>query len=340
MQKTAVILGAGQFGRAAYQLLDPEVWQVLAFGDNNPASEDRTANPPVLSVQEAVSLGPDTIFIALRGYDRYRALEMQVRDLGWQGEILRFEKQVEDFSARNATLIRACERIREENIAGDMAELGVYRGDFAAQMNSLLPDRTLYLFDTFEGFAEESAAIDRLGGFSSAEKGDFSDTAAEAVLARMPHPEKAILRKGLFPATIEGLFEEPVQPTDPADLSDSAESAVPVASSESAGTANLSGRFCLVSLDADLYQSTLDGLRYFWPRLSPGGMIFLHDWGSRQYAGVKAAVSAYEKELAQTNHAAAGGTNVSDSKGLPGSCVHLPLVPLCDIHGTAVIVKG
>ena len=337
MQKTAVILGAGQFGRAAYQLLDPEVWQVLAFGDNNPASEDRTANPPVLSVQEAVSLGPDTIFIALRDYDRYRALEMQVRDLGWQGEILRFEKQVEDFSARNATLIRACERIREENIAGDMAELGVYRGDFAAQMNRLLPARNLYLFDTFEGFAEESAAIDRLGGFSSAEKGDFSDTAAEAVLARMPHPEKAILRKGLFPATAEGLFETPVPSPESAAPAVASDSAVP---STPAGPAGQSGRFCLVSLDADLYQSTLDGLRYFWPRLSPGGMIFLHDWGSRQYAGVKAAVSAYEKELAQTNHAAAGGTNVSDSKGLPGSCVHLPLVPLCDIHGTAVIVKG
>ena len=33
-------------------------------------------------------------------------------------------------------------------------------------------------------------------------------------------------------------------------------------------------------LDADRYQATLDGLDFFYPRLSPGGFIFVHDYHS------------------------------------------------------------
>ena len=37
---------------------------------------------------------------------------------------------------------------RKENIA----ELGVWQGDFAQYINQLFPNQKLYLFDTFEGF--------------------------------------------------------------------------------------------------------------------------------------------------------------------------------------------
>ena len=336
--KKAIILGAGQFGKAARQLLDPAVWTVLAFGDNNPASRTEPADgspdsagessdpsggnpcpaggfadPPVLSVADALRTGPDTVFIALRGEDRFRSLEAQVRDLGWQGEIRSFREMTKDLNARNAVLIRAAERLKEAGIPGDMAELGVYRGDFAAQLNLFMPDRRLYLFDTFEGFAEETAEKDRKQGYSTAQKGDFSDTSAEAVLARMPYPDKVVIRKGLFPASAEGLSAAE-------GLSEAGNAAGAPGSTEGGG------QFCLVSLDADLYESTLEGLRFFWPRLSPGGMLFLHDWGGRQYAGVRAAVKAYEQELSAEDGS--------------GRAKHLPLVPLPDIHGTAVIVKG
>lgn len=51
--------------------------------------------------------------------------------------------------------------------------------------------------------------------------------------------------------------------------------------------------FSVVHLDADLYQSTLDGLRYFWPRLSIGGAIVLDDWHWRFCEGVTRAVEEF-----------------------------------------------
>ena len=74
-------------------------------------------------------------------------------------------------------------------------------------------------------------------------------------------------------------------------------------------------RYVMVSLDADLYEPTRQGLKYFYPRLVKGGVIVIHDYNSAQFEGVRKAVREYCEE-----------------NGL------IP-VPLCDLHGTAVLVK-
>ena len=73
--------------------------------------------------------------------------------------------------------------------------------------------------------------------------------------------------------------------------------------------------YALVSLDADLYQPTMAGLAYFYPRLSPGGYMILDDYNSPQFPGAGQAVREF--------------------------CARegLAVVPLCDIHGTAVLAK-
>ena len=82
-----------------------------------------------------------------------------------------------------------------------------------------------------------------------------------------------------------------------------------------ASLGGLEERFCLVSLDVDLEESTLAGLRYFVPRLSPGGYLLLHDWHTPRLAGVERALARYEAERGAPLHA----------------------VPLCDINGSLVI---
>jgi len=160
-------------------------------------------------------------------------------------------------------------------VPGAMAELGVFRGEFAASMNALLPERRLYLFDTFAGFDPAEAAPE---GLAEAHE----NASAEAVLRRLPRADKAVIRAGFFPATAAGLENE---------------------------------RFALVSLDADLEESTLAGLRWFVPRMEQGGYLLLHDWNHPGLPGVREALARYEAETGQ----------------------RLAGVPLCDITGTLVI---
>jgi len=184
------------------------------------------------------------------------------------------ERDLSNDYVRLATLALLCRRL--EDVPGAAAELGVYRGFFARCINQLLPERKLYLFDSFEGFGEETQASE---SFQAAHR----NTAAEKVLAIMPHPEKIIVKPGFFPESLGGLEE----------------------------------RFCLVSLDVDFYQTTLDGLRYFWPRIEKGGYLLLHDWGSRKLPGVAKALADYEVELGQ----------------------QLSAVPLCDVGGSLILSK-
>ena len=68
------------------------------------------------------------------------------------------EKELTNDYVRLATLELLCRRL--ESVPGAAAELGVYRGFFAKCINQLNPKRKLYLFDSFEGFADEANASD------------------------------------------------------------------------------------------------------------------------------------------------------------------------------------
>lgn len=184
------------------------------------------------------------------------------------------ERDLSNDYVRLATLELLCRRLAD--VPGAAAELGVYRGFFARCVNQLLPERRLYLFDSFEGFGEAAQASE---AFQAAHR----NTAPEKVLAMMPYPDRIIVKPGFFPESLDGLEE----------------------------------RFCLVSLDVDFYQTTLDGLRYFWPRLERGGYLLLHDWGSPKLPEVAKALADYEWELGAA----------------------IPAVPLCDVGGTLILCK-
>lgn len=184
------------------------------------------------------------------------------------------ERDLTNDYVRLATLELLCRRLGD--VPGAAAELGVYKGFFARCINQLLPERKLYLFDSFAGFAEDACATE---SFQAAHR----NTAIDQVLAIVPHPEQVEVKPGFFPESLEGLEE----------------------------------RFCLVSLDVDFAQATLDGLRYFWPRLNRGGYLMLHDWGSPKLPGVAEALRTYEAQTGEK----------------------IPAIPLCDVGGTLVLCK-
>lgn len=156
---------------------------------------------------------------------------------------------------RYATLGLCAQEILRKQVPGNVAEVGVYKGDFAKRLNYLFPQRQLYLFDTFAGFDAQDVATEKASGFSSGDQ-NFADTSVEAVLGQMPFPQQCLVKKGFFPVTA-------------ADVDDT---------------------FCFVSLDADLYDPILEGLRFFYARLAVGGFIFVHDYNNDEYKGARQAV--------------------------------------------------
>ena len=156
---------------------------------------------------------------------------------------------------RYATLGLCFQEIAAKKVPGNVAELGVYRGDFAKRLNQIFPDCKLYLFDTFAGFARQDVATEKSSGFSTGEQ-SFADTSVEMVLRKMPYPQQCIIKQGFFPATAHDVDDQ----------------------------------FCFVSLDADLYDPILEGLKFFYPRLSTGGYIFVHDFNNDEYKGAHQAV--------------------------------------------------
>ena len=97
---------------------------------------------------------------------------------------------------RVASIALALHTIDAEGIEGEMAELGVYRGELSRVLHRLSPSRTLYLFDTFAGF--QDGADQR-----------FTDTSAQLVLDHVGGDSSRVkLREGFFPATAEGLERE------------------------------------------------------------------------------------------------------------------------------------
>lgn len=81
---------------------------------------------------------------------------------------------------RNSSLELVANEIYTNHIERSVAELGVYRGEFAKIINELFPDRKLYLFDTFEGFCYKDTALDKSREYSLGSQ-DFSDTSIEIV---------------------------------------------------------------------------------------------------------------------------------------------------------------
>ncbi|HBI61850.1 MAG TPA: methyltransferase, partial [Lachnospiraceae bacterium] len=154
-----------------------------------------------------------------------------------------------------------CTLIEEDGIKeGAVAELGVYRGEFAKEINKVFSNRKIYLFDTFEGFSMTDCDTEIKRGYAEQNRaGYFSNTTEQIVMEKMEYPSMCRICKGFFPDSAEWVEDE----------------------------------FCFVNLDADLYAPTLAGLEFFYPRLVKGGVILVHDYFSKAFHGVKDAVKEY-----------------------------------------------
>ena len=132
-----------------------------------------------------------------------------------------------------------------KDVTGNIAEVGCFEGGnmLLALKSSLIPeDKTVYLFDSFDGFPELTEFDPE-----SFSKGDYKPTKdLQTINAKFEKYKNVKIIPGFVPETFSELDD--------------------------------SEKYSLIFFDCDLYQPCLDTLNYFWSKLTKGGIILLHDY--------------------------------------------------------------
>lgn len=158
------------------------------------------------------------------------------------------------------------EQVLADDVPGDLAECGVWRGGSCIFMRALLrlhgiTDRTIWVIDSFAGLPEADRVAEEFGVKA------VQDLLAVS-LGQVRHnfrlygllDDQVLFLEGRFADTLPG---SPVGP------------------------------LAVLRCDGDLYSSTTDTLESLYPKLSPGGFVIIDDW---QLTGAHRAVLDYREK--------------------------------------------
>ena len=160
-------------------------------------------------------------------------------------------------------LILAVRYVVAHNIPGDVVECGVWRGgSMQAVALTLLEcgatDRDLHLFDTFAGMPPPSDKDRRFDGKPAADLLATSDERSNLwAVAGLDDVRTGMAEVG-YPTERIHYHEGRVEDTVPGQAPQ---------------------RIAVLRLDTDWYESTRWELEHLYPRLSPGGVVIIDDYG-------------------------------------------------------------
>lgn len=174
---------------------------------------------------------------------------------------------------RLEAMAAAVRKIDNDNIPGDIVECGVWRGGNIILARKVSPQRTCWLYDTFNGMTEPGPLDVKQCGFHASVS--FETKAADGkawAKASLDEVRKGLADTGTLDDSKLRFVEGPVEQTllDPANLPD---------------------QIALLRLDTDWYASTRMELEALYPRLSPGGILIVDDYG--HWVGARRAVHEY-----------------------------------------------
>ena len=183
---------------------------------------------------------------------------------------------------RMAALINSIQYIVKNQISGNIVECGVWRGGSMMLVAKVLlamkkTEYDLYLFDTFEGTTKPSKHdLDYLGN-------SMLDVWNKEFEGKKILPDSSDfvpleeVKKNLFST---GYPKEKIH-----FIQGNVEDTIPK---------NAPEKISLLRLDTDWYKSTKHELNNLFPRLTPGGILIIDDYG--QFQGSKKAVDEYFDE--------------------------------------------
>jgi hypothetical protein len=177
-------------------------------------------------------------------------------------------------------LFKAVEYIVANTIEGSIVECGVWRG--GSTMCALLELKHMntttypvYLYDTFDGMSEPTEKDRDLSGKDARKLLNQSEKTTEDIMwcyAPLEDVQKNIQSTG-YPMDRVTFVKGKVEDTIPQTIPD---------------------KIAILRLDTDWYESTYHELTHLFPKLVPGGVLIIDDYG--HWKGAREAVDQYFRE--------------------------------------------
>ncbi len=262
----ACVFGAGGGGIRLYDSISRQ-YEIVSIVDNDKRKWGSRLRELIVSEPEVVLRSGEFDVVVIASAPGKDSIVSQLLSYGISEAQIVTSFVTQPLESRRIFLENLAMLMESVDEKAAVAEAGVFQGDFAKYINRYFPGRKLYLFDTFEGFAEQDINLEQHYDYSKAKIADYDNTNEEMVMKKMVYPENCVIRKGYFPQTAEGIEE----------------------------------RFCFVNLDMDLYQPTLEGLKWFEDKVIPGGVVLIHDYFADNFRGVRQAVTEYMENCGKNN---------------------------------------
>lgn len=206
-----------------------------------------------------------------------------LQPLAMEDEFLVLQTKVKAYTMtsieRQYALYQAVRYVLTARITGDFVECGVWKGGSSMLMACTLlehgvSDREFYLYDTFAGMSEPTEKdVNVKGTVAKAKWAALSSGNINTWdYASLSEVRQNVFSTG-YPANNIHFIEGKVEDTIPRTIPD---------------------KIALLRLDTDWYESTLHELEYLFPRLVPGGVLIIDDYGHWQ--GARQAVDEYFKK--------------------------------------------
>ncbi|HEU4965918.1 MAG TPA: TylF/MycF/NovP-related O-methyltransferase [Candidatus Saccharimonadales bacterium] len=162
-----------------------------------------------------------------------------------------------------ALVLQSLESVLDKQIPGDVVELGCYIGTTSLFIQRLLDEhpngagRTFHAYDSFAGLPEKSIADASVAGTSF--------KAGELTVSKKQFVREFKRAQVRLPIVHKAWFNE-------------------------LSASDIPEHVAFAFLDGDFYDSILSSLKLVWPRMTPGGLVLIDDYGREALPGVERAV--------------------------------------------------
>ena len=184
--------------------------------------------------------------------------------LEWTDRTDNYYKQLRYYSLHQMVLY-----VLHQNLTGDFAECGTWKGHSAYIISSILNENGFtggfHIFDSFEGGLSEKVEEDQnirveLNQKQIQEESNIFHSTEDEVKSCLNNFNFIHLYKGWIPNRFNEVETK---------------------------------QYSFVHLDVDLYEPTRDSLNFFFPKLLENGVIVCDDYGISQFPGAKKAVDEF-----------------------------------------------